>query len=223
MVDYSCMHTHRHTDTHTHTQTHTHLDALLLHSEHTLIESLLGRRERPSDRPSTSDVTHVAIVLTTCIHQHQLTRTDKDTGVGRRGKGGRGGGRGREGDRRRIRSGIPHGLVPTHSLQCLVVSNVVQAVGPAPSGHHWREGEPLYPLHLHRVFQDGLQLVFCQTRCGGLHCLGGREGGREGEREGGRENLSRCVLTRLVTELSYLSECVGSYLPCPPHEGQFRC
>ena len=217
MVHYSCMHTY--------TQTHTHLDALLLHSEHTLIESLLGRRERPSDRPSTSDVTHVAIVLTTCIHQHQLTRTDRDTGVGRRGEGGR------EGDRRRIRSGTPHGLVPTHSLQCLVVSNVVQAVGPAPSGHHWREGEPLCPLHLHRVLHDGLQLVFCQTRCGGLHCLGGREGGREGRREGvrgggeregrreggrekgkegeregrreggegregeGEKNLSRCVLT----------------------------
>ena len=84
---------------HTHTHTHIHLDALLLHSEHTLIESLLGRRERPSDRPSTGDVTHIAIVLTTCIHQHQLTSTDRDTGVGRRGKEGR-----REGGRRRIRS-----------------------------------------------------------------------------------------------------------------------
>ena len=67
-----------------------------------------------------------------------------------------------------------------HSLQCPVVGDVVQAVGSAPTGHHRREGEPLSPLHLHRVLHDGLQLVLQQARSGGPHCLGGREGGREG-------------------------------------------
>ena len=50
--------------------------------------------------------------------------------------------------------------------------------------------------------------------------MGARDGGREGGREGGIT-----AGLRLLAELTYtyLSECVGGYLPCPPREGQLRC
>ena len=100
-----------------HTHTHTHLDALLFHSPYDLIESFLGWTERPSDQPGTGDVTHVAVVPTTCTHQHQFTSTDRDIGVtaihsGGEGRGGEG--RGGEVDQRSISCSACLHVVPTH-------------------------------------------------------------------------------------------------------------